>query len=268
MTTARRRRLAALLKASGVPDVDPALIEPAFVHQSAASEGHGASNERLEFLGDEVLGYATARWLVARYPEAREGELHRRKAYLVSAECCAESARRLGLGPLIILGVGMSHTGGADNTSILADAFEAYLGVLSEHVGIERVSRFIELEHLAPNLAPTEDPERDAKSALQELAQAYFRSMPMYFERAEGPAHDRRFTSQVRIGEEIVGEGIGPSKKAAQQSAAAMALAHLRTRYPEPPPEPTRPTSPGGRPPAKGEVIAMRPSRRTPKATD
>lgn len=266
MTTARRRRLAALLKASGVPDVDPALVDPAFVHQSAASEGHGSSNDRLEFLGDAVLGYATSRWLMSRYPEAREGELTRRKAYLVSYECCAETARRLGLGQLVILGVGMSHTGGADNTSILADTFEAYLGALAEQIGVERVSRFIEQEHLLPHQAP-EEPERDAKSALQELAQAYFRLTPMYFERAEGPAADRRFTSQVRIGEEIVGEGIGPSKKAAQQSAAAMALAHLRTRYPEPP-EPTRPTSPGGRPPAKGEVIALRPSRRTPKSTD
>jgi len=266
MTTARRRRLAALLKASGVPDVDPALIEPAFVHQSAASEGHGTSNDRLEFLGDAILGYATAHWLVTRFPEASEGELSRRKAYLVSYECCAATARRLGLGPLVVLGVGMNLTGGADNASVLADTFEAYLGVLSEHIGIERVSRFIEQEHLAPNQAP-EEPERDAKSALQELAQAYFRLTPMYFERAEGPAHDRRFTSQVRIGEEIVGEGIGPSKKAAQQSAAAMALAHLRTRHPEPP-EPPRPTSPGGRPPKTGEVIALRPSRRTPKATD
>lgn len=265
MTTARRRRLAALLKASGVPDVDPALVEPAFVHQSAASEGHGASNDRLEFVGDAILGYATARWLVTRYPEAQEGELTRRKAYLVSYECCADTARRLGLGPLIVLGNGMTHTGGADNTSILGDTFEAYLGVLTDHIGIERVSRFIEQEHLAPHEAPDE-PERDAKSALQELAQAYFRLTPMYFERAEGPAHDRRFTSQVRIGEEIVGEGIGPSKKAAQQSAAAMALAHLRTRHPEPP-EPT-PAPPGGRPPTKGEVIALRPSRRTPKATD
>ncbi len=100
-------------------------------------------------------------------------------------------------------------------------------------------------------------------SFIQEFTQARFSIAPIYFERAEGPAHDRRFTSQVRIHDEIVGEGIGASKKAAQQSAAAMALAALRNRHPEPePPEPAPPTPSH----SEGRVIALRPSRKKTKA--
>lgn len=269
MTTARRRRLAALLKLSGVPDLDPALVDPAFVHESAAREGAGHSNERLEFFGDAVLGFVAARWLMTRFPEASEGELHRRKSALVSGEACAQTARRLGFPELIQLGVGTRQTGGAHNASILADAFEAYVAVLYLHTDLERAARFIEGEHLT-QVEREDAAEADAKTALQEFTQAHFAVVPLYFERAEGPAHDRRFTSQVRIGDEVLGEGIGPSKKAAQQSAAAMALAHLLSRRPEPlpPPEPTPPAPTNGHTPTKGEVIAMRPSRRTPKAAD
>lgn len=258
MSTARRRRLAALLKASGLAELDPSLIEPAFVHESAAREGAGPSNERLEFFGDAILGFVAARWLLAKYPRANEGELHKRRAALVNGDVCAQTARKLGFPELMQLGVGMAQTGGASNTSILADAFEAYLGVLYAHVDFERLASFIERAHLneldRPDIA-----DADAKTALQEFTQARFALTPAYFERAEGPVQDRRFTSQVRIGEEVLGEGIGPSKKAAQQSAAAMALANLRTRaahLPPPPPEP-----PAADPQSDGRVIALRPSR-------
>jgi ribonuclease-3 len=255
MSTQRRRRLAALLKTSGFAGIDPGTVEQAFVHESAAREGAGPSNERLEFYGDAVLGFVTARWLVARYPEANEGELHRRKASLVSGEACASTARRLAIGDVMRLGVGAQQSGGANNTTILADAFEAFIGALAVATDVERVARFIEIEHLA-HIDRAEGGDADAKTALQEFTQAYFGTVPTYFERAEGPPHDRRFTSQVRIGEETLGEGIGASKKAAQQSAAAMALALLRSRHPEPP----RPPEP---PPSGGQVIALRPSNRT-----
>jgi ribonuclease-3 len=249
-----------LLKASGLAGIDPGAVEQAFVHESAAREGAGPSNERLEFYGDTILGFVTARWLMAHYPEATEGELHRRKASLVSGEACAATARRLHMGDVIRLGVGAQQTGGSNNTSILADAFEAYIGALSTATELERVARFIELEHLA-KIDRAEGGEADAKTALQEFTQAYFGSMPVYFERAEGPAHDRRFTSHVRVGEETLGEGIGASKKAAQQSAAAMALAALRSRHPEPPRPPEPP------PPTGGQVIALRPRNRTKAPT-
>jgi ribonuclease-3 len=259
MSTQHRRRIAALLKLSGAGELDPSDVERAFVHESAAREGGGPSNERLEFFGDTILGFVTARWLMARYPDASEGELSRRKAAIVSGDACAQSARRLGFGDLVRLGVGMQQSGGAANTSILADAFEAYLGALYGRTDIERVAGFLEAQHLA-FIDHAETADADAKTALQEFAQARFAVAPVYFERAEGPPHDRRFTSQVRIADEIVGEGIGASKKAAQQSAAAMALASLRNRHPEPElPEP---------PPAvlsDGRVIALRPSRKRTK---
>jgi len=261
MSTQHRRRIAALLKLSGAAELDPSAVEAAFVHESASSEGAGPSNQRLEFFGDAILGFVTSRWLWTRYPQASEGELSRRRASIVSGDACAQTARRLDLGEIVRLGVGMQHDGGATNTTILADAFEAYLGALYLSTDIERVSRFLETQHFA-HVDRAELLEHDAKTALQEFAHARFAVSPIYFERAEGPPHDRRFTSQVRIADEVVGEGIGASKKAAQQSAAAMALAHLRNRHPVPEPPPTPPPSA----PPEGRVIALRPSRNRTKA--
>jgi ribonuclease III len=258
MPNQRKRRITALLKLSGASEVDPAAVEQAFVHESASSEGAGPSNERLEFFGDAILGFLTSRWLWSRYPDAGEGELTRRRASLVSGDACAQSARRLDLGEIIRFGVGMQHDGGATNASILADVFEAYLGALYLATDVERVARFLEEHHFAH---ADDAAESDAKTALQEFTQARFSIAPVYFERAEGPPHDRRFTSQVRIADEVVGEGIGASKKAAQQSAAAMALAHLRNRHPEP-----EPPQPPPSPPPEGRVIALRPSRNRTKA--
>ena len=262
MSSQRRRRIAALLKLSGSPEVDPSAVERAFVHESASSEGAGPSNQRLEFFGDAILGFVTARWLWERYPEAGEGELTRRRASIVSGDACAQSARRLNLGEIIRLGVGMQQDGGATNTSVLADLFEAYLGALYLATDIERVTRFLEQHHFV-HADHADAGASDAKTALQEFTQARFAVAPIYFERAEGPPHDRRFTSQVRIADEVVGEGIGASKKAAQQSAAAMALASLRNRHPEPEPPPESPPPP---PPPEGRVIALRPSRKRTKA--
>ncbi len=228
----RRTRLRALLKLARAADLDPALVEQAFVHQSASREGGGPSNERLEFYGDAILGYVAARWLIDRYPDASEGELTRRKAALVSGEACEKTARRLGFSELVVMGEGMTRSGGAHNASILADAFEAFIAAFARAADLEGVARFIEREHLVPADKGITG-AADAKTALQEFAQGVLRVAPMYFERAEGAPHERRYTSQVRVGDEILGEGIGPSKKAAQTSAAAMALAALRARHPE-----------------------------------
>lgn len=231
----------ALLKSAGAPETAAAGIERAFVHSSAAREGMGTSNERLEFYGDAILGFLAARWLVAKYPQADEGELTFRRQALISGDACAVTARRLGFGELMLLGHGMEQTGGGDNTTILADAFEAFIAALYEATDLEVTGRYLEREHFAA-ADKARDGAADAKTALQEFAQAALRMTPMYFERAEGPPHDRRFTSQVRIGDEILGEGIGASKKAAQQSAAAMALATLQSRHIEPPPAPAAAT--------------------------
>lgn len=228
----RRARLRSLLKAAGATNLDTALFEQAFVHESSSREGGGPSNERLEFFGDAILGFVAARWLVQKYADASEGELARRKGALVSGEACAKTARRLGFHELVVLGHGTAQTGGAENATILADAFEAFVAALYRATDLERVARFIEKEHLVPADKHSTG-EADAKTALQEFAQAALRLTPLYFERMEGPPHDRRFTSQVRVGDEILGEGIGPSKKVAQQSAAGIALATLRARHPE-----------------------------------
>jgi len=116
----------------------------------------------------------------------------------------------------------------------LADTFEAFLAALYEATDLECVGRFLEKEHVAP-MDRRNVGERDPKTDLQEFAQGMLRLTPLYFERAEGPPSDRRYTSQVRVGDEILGEGIGPSKKVAQQSAASMALSMLRKRHAEAP---------------------------------
>jgi ribonuclease-3 len=235
---ARRRRLRALLKRSGAADVDPAAVEPAFVHESAARESAGESNERLEFFGDAILGFVTARYVYATYPRAAEGELTQRKNVCVSRESCAQTARRLEFGELIVVGNQLQRPGGFENTSILGNAFEAYIAALYLATDLATVSAFIEREHLAA-LDRGEPIGVDAKSALQAFAQERRGPLPVYYERAEGPDHDRRFTSQVRVGDEILGEGIGSSKKAAQLSAATMALAALRARTPAEAPAPS-----------------------------
>jgi ribonuclease-3 len=260
---ARRRKLRALLKVSGAAQLDPAAVEPAFVHESAAHESAGRSNQRLEFFGDAVLGFVTAHYLFEKYPQAREGELAQRKTVLISGESCAKSARRLGFGDLVVVGHGLQRPGAIDNTSILGDAFEAYLGALYLATDLPTVGAFIRREHLAPiDRSDLADP--DAKSVLLELTRIRSAPAPVYFERAEGPEHDRRFTSQVRVGHEVLGEGIGPTKKAAQLSAAAMAVASLRGRTP-PEAQPAAASKEPVADPSSGRVIAFRSrSKRTP----
>ncbi|GAC1615035.1 MAG: hypothetical protein NVS4B13_09570 [Candidatus Elarobacter sp.] len=243
----------ALLKAAGAADIDGALVEPAFVHASAGRERSLASNERMEFFGDAILGFVASRWLMKSYPDLSEGALTRRKAHVVSGAACAETARRLGFPELVVLGQGMDRSGGSENESILADSFEAFLAALYEVTDLDRVTRFLEKEHLVP-IDRRNVGERDAKTDLQEFAQGVLHLTPLYFERAEGPPSDRRYTSQVRIGDEILGEGIGPSKKAAQQSAAAMAVATLRRRHPQAPAPPASKDD--------GRVIALDKRRR------
>jgi ribonuclease III len=261
MSSQHRRRITALLKLSGAAELDPSAVEAAFVHESASSEGAGPSNQRLEFFGDAILGFVASRWLMTKYPDATEGMLTRRKANLVSGIACAETARRLGFSDLVVLGQGMDRSGASGHETVLADAFEAFLAALYDASDLDHVQRFLEKEHIVP--ADRRDVgERDAKTDLQEFAQGMLRQTPMYFERAEGPPNDRRFTSQVRIGDEILGEGIGPSKKVAQQSAAAMALSTLRQRRPE---ADARPASNDD-----GRVIALDKRRRprTPRSPD
>jgi len=208
------------MRRTGLANLEPAALEPAFVHDSADPD---ASNERLEFLGDAVLSVATARWLYARYPADHEGELTRRRAALVSDQTLSVTARRLGFSQLLILGAGEAAAGGAERDSILAAAFEAFVGAIYLSAGIEAAAAFVEREHLG-QVERVEMVEADPKTALQELTQARHGTLPAYDDASSGPAHRRTFTSRVRVGGAIVGEGIGSSKKAAQRAAAQIAL--------------------------------------------
>jgi ribonuclease-3 len=225
----RRRRLRALLDVAGVSAESLELIEAAFVHESAAKERQILSNERLEFLGDAVLGLSAARWLYATFPDEKEGTLAKRKAAVVSDFAIAQTARRLGFGELVELGVGERAHGGSERTSILADAFEAFIAVLFLEYGLPTAQRFVEREHLAL-IDPARAAISDAKTQLQELTQARLQCTPVYRERAEGAPHLRIFTSTVTVNGETLGTGTGPSKKSAQQNAAAQALLILQER--------------------------------------
>lgn len=228
----RRRRLRALLDLAGVDHEGLDAVEAAFVHESAARESAGArpSNERLEFLGDAVLGMAAAAWLYAHYPDEREGTLAKRKAAIVADRALAQSARRLGFSDLVVLGAGMRNAGGAENTSILADAFEAFIAALFLQYGFEAARRFVEREHVA-HLDHDAIVLADAKTRLQELTQERLGCAPVYREESRGPAHGRSFVSTVSVDGQTLGTGEGPSKKAAQQIAAARALDVLLTRH-------------------------------------
>ena len=209
------------------------MFEQAFAHSSAVAEGavEGSSNERLEFLGDAVLGYATARHLYLRYPEAAEGDLAKRKAALVSDAAIAETARRLRFEDLLVLGNGERATGGAQRPSNLGDAFEAFLAVLVLERGMDCAVGFVEREHLAQSPVSFDQMESDAKTTLQELTQAKFRSAPIYHDDGdEGPPHEPLFRASVSLQGTILASGSGRSKKAAQQAAAAAALVELRKK--------------------------------------
>ena len=212
---------------------DPALLERAVTHRSHAFEhgagDHGEHYERLEFLGDAVLGAAAADWLFRRYPDLPEGDLSRLKAYLVSRPVLASHARRLGLGELLRLGVGEERSGGRDKASLLADALEAVLGALFLDGGFAAAQRAVETLLLEAAAERQGDPVRtDVKTRLQEVTQARGWGLPEYrLVGEEGPDHEKTFIVECRLGERAAAVASGRSKKIAEQRAAAAVLAEL-----------------------------------------
>ena len=212
-------------------DIDPELLSLALTHRSWAYEnGQGPHNERLEFLGDAVLGQAVTVLLYTRHPELDEGALAKRRAAVVSTLALAEVARSIGLGAHVKLGRGENQTGGRDKDSILADTTEAIIGATYLSVGPDAATALV-LRLLEPLLA---DPERygaavDPKTALQEAAARLGSIAPVYTVTAEGPDHDRTFTAVVDVAG-IRSEGIGRSKKHAEMAAALTAWRELSGR--------------------------------------
>ncbi len=227
----RRRRLRALLATAGVPDANVAAFEAAFVHESAVKERLAErSNERLEFLGDAILGFIVARSLFERYRDAAEGELALRKNALVSDVALAATAERLGFDEILLLGTGLANSAPVRRRSPLGDAFEAFVAVLYREAGDAVVAAFVLNAHVLPYEATGAEFE-DPKSVLQEWMQGRGAGTPDYVDRFEGPDHQRVFFAEVTVDGDLRAEGSGPSKKAAQRAAASAALALLGQRY-------------------------------------
>ena len=211
---------------------DPSLLETALTHSSYANENkaaHCVCNERLEFLGDSVLGITVADYLYRHYGDMPEGRMTRLRAELVCEQSLYRAACRLGLGEYLRLGRGEEHNGGRTRPSILSDAMEAVIAALYLDAGMETAAAFIR-RSLLDDLGPMEPAfTTDFKTALQELVQRQSGQILTYeLEREEGPDHAKTFSVQVRLNGEVLGHGVGHTKKEAEQSAAENALGALR----------------------------------------
>ncbi len=223
---------AELRDALGDPILDPELLERALTHRSFAYENGGLpTNERLEFLGDSVLGVVVTETLYRTHPDLSEGRLAKLRAAVVNARALAEVGRGIGLGQHIKLGRGEQSTGGRNKASILSDTVEAVLGAVHLSGGFE-VSAAV-VHHLFDPLLETASSlgaGLDWKTSLQELSAEHGLGVPEYLIEDEGPDHAKTFTAQVRVGEDVYGNGVGRSKKEAEQAAAETAYGEILER--------------------------------------
>ena len=225
MSKRRDTALKHLFERLGYAFNDRSLVELALTHASARpSLKPNEDNERLEFLGDRVLGLAIAELLTTSFPEASEGELARRFNQLVRAETCADVAQRWELGKLIVMSGGEAESGGRAKKTILANACEAVLGAIFIDGGYEP-ARDVVHRYWAAELSGLDLAAPDAKSILQEWAQGRHLPLPRYIEVSrEGPDHEPRFTSEVQIDGVAPERGHGANKRAAEQAAALAML--------------------------------------------
>lgn len=218
---------ALLLEALGV-ELPEELLTTALTHRSYSYENGGVpTNERLEFLGDSVLGLTITEELYHRHPDRSEGDLAKLRASIVNTHALADVGRHLtphGLGSYLLLGRGEENSGGAGKSSILADGVESLLGAIYLEHGVD-VAREVILRLFAGLLdtAPTLGAGLDWKSSLQELTASRGLGAPGYLVTSTGPDHDKEFTAVVVIGEKEYGRGVGRTKKEAELKAAAAA---------------------------------------------
>jgi ribonuclease-3 len=223
---------------------DSSLLQAALIHTSYVNERPGRgleSNERLEFLGDAVLGVVVAHRLYALRPESAEGELTVLRAWLVRQSTLARWARQLSLGSHLLLGRGEARGGGRDRPALLSRGFEAVLGAIYLDGGLDAANAVL-LPFIDQEIESGFSPQRvvDAKSRLQQITQARFESTPTYsMVEHSGPGHEPVFVVEVRAGPEVLARGTGHSKRAAQQAAAHAALQMLNVKegYEEPIPD-------------------------------
>lgn len=224
---------AGLADALGVTPHPASLFLKALTHPSYPAEAAPPKpphNQRLEFLGDAVIGLVAAHVLWQRFPDRSEGELARMRAALVNTGALADIARQLGLGRWLLMGRGEDRSGSRRRDSTLCDALEAVVGALFVAHGWEAAEKFVRriLSPGVERLARDDRPGVDPKSRLQEMLQQTGGGVPEYeLVAAEGPDHARVFTVVVRWQGRTLGQGRGPTKKSAQQQAAANALARM-----------------------------------------
>jgi ribonuclease-3 len=224
-----------LREALGGPVLDPELLERSLTHRSYAYENGGLpTNERLEFLGDSVLGVVVTDTLFRAHPDLSEGRLAKLRAAVVNARALAEVARTIGLGVHIKLGRGEETTGGRDKASILSDTVEAVIGAVYLSGGFESASQVVHLlfDPLMESAARL-GAGLDWKTSLQELSAGHSLGVPEYVIEDEGPDHEKTFTAQVQVGDRLYGHGTGRSKKEAEQQAAETAYRALADEHGE-----------------------------------
>lgn len=221
----------ALIERLGV-GLDAALLERALTHRSYAYEHGGLpTNERLEFLGDSVLGLVVTDSLYRTFPDLPEGQLAKLRAAVVNARTLAAIGRDLGVGAALRLGRGEETTGGRDKASILADTVEALIGAVFVEHGIDVATRIVHrLVDAHVEISASLGAALDWKTSLQELTAALGLGVPLYVVTEDGPDHAKTFEARVALGAERFGFGEGRSKKAAEQAAAATAYEELRAR--------------------------------------
>jgi ribonuclease-3 len=210
-------------------DIEPQLLELALTHRSYAYEnGNTPNNERLEFLGDSVLGFVVTAHIHDLLTDLPEGELTKVKNAVVSATALSQVATSIGLGEFLRLGKGEDQTGGREKPNLLADAFEAILGAAYVSQGLEAAEGIIR-KLVFPLLEDTDSlrANSDPKTTLGEFAQAQSKPAPEYVTTHEGPDHDRTFFASVSIDGKPLGSGQGRSKKLAETQAAIDALSKL-----------------------------------------
>lgn len=215
---------------------DPRLLDRALTHRSWAFEQGGLpTNERLEFLGDAVLGLVVTDEIFSAHPDEQEGRLAKLRAAAVRSETLADIARGLDLGSYVKLGRGETSSGGADKDSILGDVLEAVLGAVYLDQGFATAYDLVQrlFAEVLGELAES-DTALDYKTSLQELSAARFESLPRYEVDDEGPDHAKTFTAEVHVGGELLGQGQGRSKKQAEQRAAREAHQRLTDDGPSP----------------------------------
>jgi ribonuclease-3 len=223
------RQLDDLQTAVGHQFGDEGLLRRALSHRSWIAESSDeVSNERLEFLGDAVLGWVVADLVYSEFDDWDEGRLTDLRKSVVNAAALADVAREIGLGQHLLLGNGEDAAGGRDKASILSDALEALIGAVYIDAGSETAFGVVR-RLIGPRLseAPSQLDRLDQKSTLQELLASRGRRSPTYVLTSQGPDHDKEFTAKVVVEDEVLGTGTGRSKKMAEQQAAGEAIDRL-----------------------------------------